>query len=95
MRRLGGLLGRLLRREAGPLVMTVGERVAGVLHVRFYMQNRRDHPAGKGTIDCPGISILEYGGNGKCCRAHDPDHARKHTRLDWGRGPEWTRGGRS
>ncbi len=31
----------------------------------------------------------------EACRTHDPDHARKHTRLDWGRGPEWTRGGRS
>jgi hypothetical protein len=28
-----------------------------------YMQNRRDHPSGKGTIDFPGITILEYAGN--------------------------------
>ncbi|HEV7730785.1 MAG TPA: nuclear transport factor 2 family protein [Candidatus Binatia bacterium] len=32
--------------------------------VCVYMQNRRDHPSGKGTIDFPGITILEYGGNG-------------------------------
>ena len=29
-----------------------------------YMQNRRDHPSGTGTIDFPGITILEYGGDG-------------------------------
>jgi len=85
--------------------------------VVFYMQNRRDHPGGQGTIDFPGISILEYAGHGKwkkeedfwsvkgrevamrayeeACRAHDPEHPRKHTRLHWGSGPEWTRGGRS
>ena len=33
--------------------------------VVFYMQNRRDHPGGQGTIDFPGISILEYAGGGK------------------------------
>jgi len=27
--------------------------------------------------------------------AHDPEHRRKMTRRDWGRGPEWTRGGAS
>ena len=25
----------------------------------------------------------------------DPEHPRKATRLDWGKGPEWTKGGRS
>jgi hypothetical protein len=30
-----------------------------------YMQNRRDHPGGKGTIDFPGVTILEYAGGGK------------------------------
>ena len=29
-----------------------------------YMQNRRDHPSGAGTIDFPGITILVYGGDG-------------------------------
>ena len=33
--------------------------------VCVYMQNRRDHPSGKGTIDFPGITILEYAGGGK------------------------------
>jgi len=33
--------------------------------VVFYMQNRRDHPGGQGTIDFPGVSILEYAGGGK------------------------------
>ena len=29
------------------------------------------------------------------CTAHDPTHAQKQTRLAWGNGPAWTRGGRS
>ncbi len=29
-----------------------------------YMQNRRDHPSGHGTIDFPGITILHYAGDG-------------------------------
>jgi hypothetical protein len=29
-----------------------------------YMQNRRDHPSGTGTIDFPGITILGYAGDG-------------------------------
>jgi hypothetical protein len=28
-------------------------------------------------------------------KAHDRDHRKKMTRHDWGRGPEWTLGGRS
>jgi hypothetical protein len=30
-----------------------------------YLQNRRDHPGGKGTIDFPGVTILEYAGGDK------------------------------
>lgn len=33
--------------------------------VCVYMQNRRDHPSGSGTIDFPGITILHYAGNGR------------------------------
>jgi hypothetical protein len=36
-----------------------------------YMQNRRDHPSGKGTIDFPGITILDYAGNGMWSREED------------------------
>ncbi len=32
--------------------------------VIVYMQNRRDHPSGKGAIDFPGVTILEYAGDG-------------------------------
>ena len=32
--------------------------------VIVYMQNRRDHPSGTGTIDFPGVTILHYAGNG-------------------------------
>ena len=82
-----------------------------------YMQNRRDHPSGRGIIDFPGITILDYAGGGKwrqeedywalpasrqalkeyqeACAKHDPEHASKRTRLDWGRGPAWTRGART
>ena len=30
-----------------------------------YMQNRRDHPSGTGTIDFPGVTILQYAGDGR------------------------------
>jgi hypothetical protein len=30
-----------------------------------YMQNRRDHPSGEGTIDFPGVTILGYSGDGR------------------------------
>ena len=39
--------------------------------VVFYVQNRRDHPSGQGTIDFPGVSILEYAGGGKWKREED------------------------
>ncbi len=32
--------------------------------VIVYMQNRRDHPSGRGTIDFPGITVLHYAGDG-------------------------------
>jgi SnoaL-like domain len=79
-----------------------------------YMQNRRDHPSGKGAIDFPGLTILHYAGDGRfdfeedfwavpgaerafreyaaAVKEHDPEHQAKRTRLDWGRGPDWTRG---
>jgi hypothetical protein len=78
------------------------------------MQNRRDHPSGRGTIDFPGITILDYAGGGRwrqeedywalpaaqrafreyqeACARHDAGHAKRRTRLDWGSGPDWTRG---
>ena len=37
----------------------------------FYMQNRRDDPSGQGTHDFPGVSLLEYAGNGKWKREED------------------------
>ena len=40
---------------------TVDEESGRVL---VYMQNRRDHPSGSGTIDFPGITILHYAGDG-------------------------------
>lgn len=85
--------------------------------VIVYMQNRRDHPSGSGVIDFPGVTILDYAGNGqwcreedfwavpagqqtssdysKACKQFDPDHKQKKTRLNWGNGPAWTKGGPS
>jgi hypothetical protein len=39
--------------------------------VMVYMQNRRDHPSGHGVIDFPGITILDYAGNGEWKREED------------------------
>ena len=36
-----------------------------------YMQNRRDHPSGRGTIDFPGVTILEYAGGGMWKKEED------------------------
>jgi hypothetical protein len=36
-----------------------------------YMQNRRDHPSGRGAIDFPGITILHYAGEGLFDREED------------------------
>jgi hypothetical protein len=33
--------------------------------VVVYMQNRRDHPNGTDVLDFPGVTILEYAGDGK------------------------------
>jgi len=39
--------------------------------VLVYMQNRRDHPGGQGTLDFPGITILQYAGAGKWSKEED------------------------
>lgn len=39
--------------------------------VVVYMQNRRDHPSGEGVLDFPGITILQYAGNGKWSKEED------------------------
>jgi hypothetical protein len=39
--------------------------------VVFYMQNRRDHPSGSGTIDFPGVAILQYAGDGRWSHEED------------------------
>jgi hypothetical protein len=39
--------------------------------VIVYMQNRRDHPAGEGVFDFPGITILDYAGNGQWSKEED------------------------
>src|SRR5438067_1416081 len=39
--------------------------------VIVYMQNRRDHPGGQGTIDFPGVTILDYAGGGLWRREED------------------------
>jgi SnoaL-like protein len=124
---LGGLKGReAIRTWIKPIMVEYGElytayewhsidEAAG--RVVVYMQNRRDHPNGQGTIDFPGITILQYAGNNQwnreedfwavpkayatveeyaaACKEFDPDHKQKRTRLHWGNGPAWTRGGKS
>lgn len=39
--------------------------------VVFRMINRRDHPSGKGVLDFPGVSILQYAGNGQWSSEED------------------------
>ena len=79
------VLGRLQGREAirawiKPIMAQYGEiYTAYEWHsvdpeagrVMVYMQNRRDHPSGRGVIDFPGITILDYAGNGLWKREED------------------------
>src|ERR1700747_3288890 len=39
--------------------------------VIVYMQNRRDHPSGQGTIDFPGVTLLDYAGDERWKREED------------------------
>ena len=47
---------------------TVDENLGRVV---VYMQNRRDHPSGRGAIDFPGITILDYAGDNRWKREED------------------------
>lgn len=46
----------------------IDERLGRVV---VYMQNRRDHPSGRGTCDFPGVTILDYAGGGRWAREED------------------------
>jgi hypothetical protein len=35
------------------------------------MINRRDHPSGEGVLDFPGVTILQYAGNGRWSSEED------------------------
>jgi limonene-1,2-epoxide hydrolase len=39
--------------------------------VVFRMINRRDHPSGEGMMDFPGVTILQYAGNGQWSSEED------------------------
>jgi hypothetical protein len=39
--------------------------------VVVYMQNRRDHPSGEGVIDFPGVTLLDYAGDGLFSQEED------------------------
>ena len=77
---LGTMRGREAVREwILPLMERYGE-IYGVYdwhtvhpsgRVVFRMLNRRDHPSGRGTLDFPGISVLQYAGDGKWSMEED------------------------
>ena len=78
---LGSLSGReAIRAWIKPIMAQFGELYTAyewhvvdqeLGRVVVYMQNRRDHPSGQGTIDFPGITILDYAGNGQWRREED------------------------
>jgi hypothetical protein len=78
---LGNLRGReAIRAWIKPIMQQYGEIYtayewhsvdADAGRVIVYMQNRRDHPSGSGVIDFPGITILDYAGNGQWRREED------------------------
>ena len=77
---LGTMLGReTVRRWVIPLMERYGE-IYGVYdwhvaepsgRVVFRMINRRDHPSGQGVLDFPGISVLQYAGDGQWSAEED------------------------
>ena len=79
-RMLGTMRGReTVRAWIVPLMEKYGE-IYGVYNwhmvdpsgrVVFHMINRRDHPSGKGMLDFPGITILQYAGGGKWSMEED------------------------
>ena len=78
---LGSLHGReAIRAWIKPIMVQFGELYTAyewhtvdeaLGRVVVYMQNRRDHPGGQGTIDFPGITILDYAGSGRWKREED------------------------
>jgi len=78
---LGNLKGReAIRNWIKPIMAQFGELYTAYEwhmideskgRVCVYMQNRRDHPSGTGTIDFPGITILDYAGNNQWKREED------------------------
>jgi hypothetical protein len=78
---LGNLRGReAIRNWIKPIMAEYGEIYtayewhaidAEAGKVIVYMQNRRDHPSGEGVIDFPGVTVLDYAGNGKWKREED------------------------
>jgi len=78
---LGSLHGReAIRAWIKPIMVQFGELYTAyewhsvdeaLGRVIVYMQNRRDHPSGQGTIDFPGITILDYAGSGQWKREED------------------------
>jgi len=78
---LGNLKGReAIRAWIKPIMAQYGEIYtayewhsvdAEAGRVMVYMQNRRDHPSGSGAIDFPGITILDYAGDGRWRREED------------------------
>ena len=79
---LGTMRGReTVRAWIKPLMAQYGE-IYGVYNwhlvdpsgngrVVFHMENRRDHPCGEGYLDFPGMTVLEYAGDGKWSREED------------------------
>ena len=78
---LGDLKGReAIRSWINPIMQQYGELYtvyewhsvdAEAGRVIVYMQNRRDHPSGAGTIDFPGVTLLDYAGEGLWKREED------------------------
>lgn len=78
---LGNLEGReAIRNWIKPIMQQYGEIYtayewhsvdAEAGRVMVYMQNRRDHPSGSGVIDFPGITILDYAGDGRWKQEED------------------------
>ena len=57
-------------------------------HNKFLTQNQLDRWLFEGE---KGETIIAH----LASKEFDPDHRKKQTRFDWGKGPAWTKGARS
>src|SRR5262245_30520762 len=69
-----------------------GHSVPGITSLDYGGANRWKREEDYWAVPQAQATVKYYA---EACKRLDPEHRQKRTRLDWGRGPAWTKGGRS